>query len=368
VRAAATAPIGGLAARAAISSAEALEVELLPGWDGLGSEWDDLAAASGNVFATRDWTACWWEHLGRGRPLHVAVVHDGGRPVAVVPLYRWAQRPLRVLRFVGHRTAGQVCPACAPAAAAGAAAALRRTLPRLRADVLLADGLPSSSGWPAGLGGRVVNVMPAPSLRLRASWEEQVRSFGRNLRQELGRKERRLARASRLEYRLVTGADAAGEAFEAFLALHNRRWAGRTTLADAEVAAFQRAFAKRAAAAGWLRLWFLELDGRAVAAWYGLRFGEVETYYQAGRDPAEAGSVGTLLLARSIRAAVEDGMVLYRFGPGGGGYKYRFADRPEQLAVVAASRGIAGRSAVAAAVAARRAAPLRAAIRRVLGR
>src|SRR5581483_7464947 len=96
----------------------------------------------------------------------------------------------------------------------GAAVALRQALPRLRADVLLADGLPSSSGWPSGLGGRVVNVVPAPSLRLRASWQEQLQSFGRNLRQELGRKERALGRGSRLEYRLVTGADAAGEAFE----------------------------------------------------------------------------------------------------------------------------------------------------------
>ena len=52
---------------------------------------------------------------------------------------------------------------------------------------------------------------------------------------------------------------------------------------------------------GWLRLWVLEADGKAVAAWYGFRFAQIDWYYQSGRDPDwERQSVGFVLLAHTI--------------------------------------------------------------------
>jgi hypothetical protein len=59
---------------------------------------------------------------------------------------------------------------------------------------------------------------------------------------------------------------------------------------------------------GWLQLWFLELDGTPRAAWYGFRFGQVESYHQSGRDPASArSSIGFVLLAHAIREALMRG-------------------------------------------------------------
>jgi CelD/BcsL family acetyltransferase involved in cellulose biosynthesis len=348
-----------------------LEVEVLDDWDGLGAEWDALAAASGNVFATREWVSCWWRHLGAGRTRAALVVRSADEgAVAVVPLYVWARRPLTVLRFAGHRGAGTVTPACRPEDAERVGAAIRAALPQLGCDVLLADALPTDPAWAEHLAGRVVNVLPSPTLALRASWEDQRRGFSSNLRQELGRKERRLERERGLGYRLVTGPDEAGPAFETLLELHGSRWDGATTFADPAFREFQRAFAQAAARAGWLRLWLLELGGAPVAAWYGLRFGGSETYYQAGRDP-DAGpeSIGTVLLARTIRAAVEDGGVSeYRFGPGGSPYKYRFADRRDVLHVATVGRGIAARAAVGVVARARALAPVRALVRQAARR
>ncbi len=348
-----------------------LDVDVLADWRGLESEWTTLAAASENVFATPEWVSCWWEHLGRDRERLVVVARErDGRLVGLAPLYVWARRPVTVARLVGHRTAGLAAPACAPDDTARVAAAIRSALLRCGCHVLLADGLPAEGRWAEHLGGRVVNVVPSPTLTLEATWSEQTARFSRNLRQEIGRKERRLERERGLRYELVTGPEAAEDAFDAFLELHARRWRdGGTTLADPSVAAFQRAFARIAAWAGWLRLWFLELDGTPVAAWYGLRFGSTETYYQAGRDPdVDAPSVGTVLLARTIRAAVEDGMASYRFGPGGGAYKYRFADRADRLEVVAVTHGARARAALGAASAARKLQPLRTALHRALTR
>src|SRR4029450_10389581 len=66
------------------------------------ADWDDLARRSGNIFATKEWLSPWGSHFGRGDPL-VLPVHDAdGTLLAILPLYTWSRRPLRVLRFLGH--------------------------------------------------------------------------------------------------------------------------------------------------------------------------------------------------------------------------------------------------------------------------
>jgi CelD/BcsL family acetyltransferase involved in cellulose biosynthesis len=88
-----------------------------------------------------------------------------------------------------------------------------------------------------------------------------------------------------------------------------------------------------------------------VAAWYGFRFGGTESYYQAGRDPAwDRASVGFVLLAHSIKAALEDGMTEYRFLEGSENYKYRFATQDQTLETLALPGSPTGRAAIAAAV------------------
>src|SRR5207249_3746970 len=105
---------------------------------------------------------------------------------------------------------------------------------------------------------------------------------------------------------------------------HRARFPGSPWFASAEP--FHREFAAIAFERGWLRLWTLELDGRAVASWLGYRFQRVESYYQAGRDPAlQRARIGFVLLAHTIREALRDGMTEYRLLRGNEQFKYRFA-------------------------------------------
>ena len=94
----------------------------------------------------------------------------------------------------------------------------------------------------------------------------------------------------------------------------------------------------------------MEVDGRPAAAWYGLRFAGVESYYQAGRDPAlDEWSPGFVILAHSIRAAFGDGVREYRFLLGDEPFKGRFAERDDHVDTYTLARGARGRLAVAAA-------------------
>lgn len=311
-------------------------------------EWNRLARAGGSIFATWDWVSTWWRHFGGERELALWVVRTAaGRRPAILPLYVWRSRPLRVLRFLGHLMGNRLGPICAPGTRPLAAAALERVLAASRFDVLVADGLDGAARWPALLGRRAWRRIPSPRLSLQPyrSWDEFLAGRSANFRQELRRKERLLARQGVARYRLATDPARIDADLDTLFALHRQRWGTETPFSAAE--AFHRAFALQAFLRGWLRLWLLEVDGRRAAALYGLRFAGTEYYYQAGRDPSWARfSPGLLLLARSLRSAIEDGISEYDLGPGGGAYKYRLADADPGREDLIWTAGVLGRTAV----------------------
>lgn len=309
------------------------------------AEWSSLAERSGNVFATPEWITTWWKHFGGDRELAVFACRDAGAGlVAVLPLYRWRSRPLRILRFLGHGAGDELGPVCAREDEARAASALLWALEKERCDLLIAELLPRAGSWRFLLPGSVpLTTTGSPVLALRGmTWDGILASCSRNLRQRARRLERSLARDHDLRFRLAGDPASLDADLDLLFRLHRARWGNRgSTFAATEP--FQREFAALAAARGWLRLWFLEVDGAARAAWLGFRFAGAECYYQAGRDPHwDRRSVGFVLLVHTMRAAVEDGAAEYRFLRGGEEYKYRFATDDPGLETLALGRGLAG--------------------------
>jgi CelD/BcsL family acetyltransferase involved in cellulose biosynthesis len=95
-------------------------------------------------------------------------------------------------------------------------------------------------------------------------------------------------------------------------------------------------------------LWFCELDGVPAACWYGFRFAGIESHFQSGRNPRfEQESPGTVLLVRTIRAALEDGVGEYRFLRGGEAYKDRFATEDPGVETVGYGRTAIGQLTIA---------------------
>ena len=321
------------------------------GLDQLAGEWTALAAAGGNPFGSHEWASCWWRHHGGDRrPLVTAAYSADGRLVAVLPLYLWATRPLRVLRFIGHGAGDQLGPVHAPGDREAAAALARQALATLGWDVFVGEQLPARALWSDLLGSRVIRREGSPVLAAPAGgWPAYLAGRSANFRQQLGRRERNLARRHQVGLRLVQDPGQLPGAMDTLFALHRLRWGEDSGFLPREP--FHREFAAVALARGWLRLWLLELDGRPAAAWYGLRFGGVEHYYQSGRDPAfDSLSAAFVLLAHTIRSAFDDGVSEYRFWRGQDPYKYRFTDQDPGLETIASTKGPAAGAALGAAV------------------
>jgi CelD/BcsL family acetyltransferase involved in cellulose biosynthesis len=248
-------------------------------------------------------------------------------------------------RFLGHGASDQLGPVCAPGDPSGSEtlAALRD-----RFDVLLAERLPGT-GWTERLGGRTLQREPSPVIQVPAGgWDEYLAARSANFRSQIRRKERKLQRDHGVTYRLSDPKHLDAD-FDALVALHRMRWEGHASQAlDGKRAAFHRDFARVALERGWLRLWLAEVGQRRVAAWYGFRYGNAEWYYQSGRDPAFARhSLGLVLLAHTIREAMNDGVGEYKLLRGGEAYKRRFATGDPGLETVALASGAAGSLATA---------------------
>jgi CelD/BcsL family acetyltransferase involved in cellulose biosynthesis len=290
--------------------------------------WEQLEEASACPFMTWSWADAWWSRFGAGRRLHLRQVRDrGGRLAAVLPLYAERRGPVTILRFVGHGPADQLGPVCAPADRPLAARALRRLVRRTPGGVLLAERLAGEEGVAPLLDGRVVRQESSPLVSLAApTWDAWLAERSANFRGQVRRRERKVVREHGLAFRLSDDPARVPADLETLFALHDARWQGASQAFAGGLRAFHHDFALRALASGRLRLWLAEIAERPVAAWYGLRIDGVEWYYQAGRDPAwDEHGVGSVLLAHTIRAALESGARTYRFGLGDEPYKARFA-------------------------------------------
>jgi CelD/BcsL family acetyltransferase involved in cellulose biosynthesis len=218
-------------------------------------------------------------------------------------------------------------------------------------SVLLAERVPADCELIEAVPARVLTQEPSPLIDLRGEggWDGYLRARSANFRQQVRRRERRLTRQLGVRFRLCDDPGRLAADFDALVALHAARWGSESMAFDGQREAFHREFAARALDRGWLRRWMAEADGTPVAAWYGFRFGGVESYYQSGRDPAwDQYAIGAGILEHSIRSAFDDGMYEYRLLRGGEQYKNRYATRDEGLCTVAAAARPAGCVAVSA--------------------
>ena len=333
----------------------ATEIELVP-FAEPGSRrelWGELAEHGGSVFGSWEWADVWWRHFGAAAEPAFYECRLDGRPFAILPLCLVRRGPLRMLRLLGHGPGDVLGPVCDPADAELAGAALARALaagPR-RARLLLAERLPAG-GPGAALGGRVLQREACPELTIGdRDWEAFLASCSRNLREKLRRNTRKLEREHEPAFRLCDTPERLAADFETLLRLHAARWGdGGSSFQRDAVLAFHRDFAAATLERGRLRLWTMEVDGEPAAAWYGFRFGGVESFYQSGRDPRfDRFSVGFLMLMRTIRAAFEDGMERYSFLRGDEPYKDRLADADPGLETRALGRGLIGAATVGGA-------------------
>lgn len=311
-------------------------------------EWNDLlgASASDGPFLTWEWLASWWKHL-RGRAelsLRCARRPDGAL-LGVAPLARYPADPTRPspwpkLGFLGTGVAGSdyLDLLVRREAEADVLDALAETLARERRPVdlgqmrrkpCLAMELAARlrrRGW--RLRHSRSAICPIADLS-GLDWDGYLGGLGREHRYAVRRASRALASRFDVTWEAVGSEEARSAAMEVLARLHERRHAAATeptAFHTPALRAFHDEASRRFLESGALRLFVLRVDGRPVAALYGIVHGRSFHFYQSGFDPEYASwSVGLAAMAGSIRAAIQEGAIVYDFLHGTERYKFHWA-------------------------------------------
>ncbi len=184
------------------------------------------------------------------------------------------------------------------------------------------------AGW------TITDAETCPVLMFPSSFDEYVKSLGKNMREQIKRYPKRLEKQFRVEYELAQSEAQVEIALNDLFRLHGKRWRARGqtgVLGLPSRQKFHRLVCQKFLEAGFLRLWTLRCDGQAACVLLSYFWDNKYWFFIGGFEPElMRWSVGTCLFSRVFQCAIEEGAREFDFLRGAEEYKYRFGaiDRP----------------------------------------
>lgn len=296
--------------------------------------WREVVAdcPSATPFQTWEWQSTWFRHLGRGRRPHIWTLWEGNDLVGLFPMVK-VRRIWSVLRPMGCGPSDYLQPV-----------ARRGWEPRVSES--LCGYLQGASGIDlvdlhqvretldfaqkqlvSGEPQRTLEQAKCLALDLPETFDAYVASLGKSLRYDVRRLDKLAGPEGAAKVETVTH-EGVPQAMDLLFEHHLRRWKKRGlpgAFLGRRIRTFHHEWAKLAADEDWLRVSLLHLDGQCVGAIYAMAMHDATYFYQSGFDPVRGSiSPGTLLVAHTIRQAIEEGRLRFDFMRGDEPYKRRW--------------------------------------------
>lgn len=327
-----------------------MKVEIIREWrplEAIFPRWDELARqdARDGFFRTPAWYRAWMQHIRPDAEPFVAVaVDDSGEIAGLAPFCRLQYRDLgwklNSICWAGREVvSGDFLDFVAdPDRKAAVSQAIlahvwngRRDWSMLVAGELVEGGdtasVLESLSREKRLPMRVQEERMCPYIALPQTFDDYLGSLGSSTRYHVRRRIREVIEKNGARVETYSaGADIA-ERLDVLARLHRARWskAGLPgTLDRPGFIPFLRAICEAPPPGAEPRLYFLSHGSGPIAAMLVFYFGESALYYQAGWDPASplaSRSPTVVLMAHSIRDAIEHGLKYFEFLRGDEGYK-----------------------------------------------
>jgi CelD/BcsL family acetyltransferase involved in cellulose biosynthesis len=306
------------------------EVSSIPGFLALEREWNALAEDTGAPpFLRHECIHAWIFNFAPESPRVILTARNqAGRLVAVLPLRLHIGLvcgiPARQLVGTANTHSSRFDMIAEDPARAGRAF-LDHLLARPGWDLLRIIDVPrGGNAWHVyraaehrGLPVGAWEAERSPYLALPSSYDELLAGKSAQFRANLRRKRRQLERLGTLTLERVTGGPEITDRLEEGFALERSGWKGAqgTAIAqDRRARGFYTELARSAARHGYLSLFFLRLDGRAIAFHYGLVYDGVYFVPKLAYDEGLTGcSPGLVLLEDAIRDGISRGLRGYDF-------------------------------------------------------
>ena len=290
------------------------------------------------LFVLPVWLKPWWNNFGHNSALYLLSIRHEGRIIGIAPL----QRKDDTVRLIGNEN---VCDnldfIVAPEKSAEFYGILlnhlrqdgvkRLELEPVRQDSsVMAQLLPMAekNGCRISYEGNDMSF----EMALPGSWDDYLTLLSGKERHEIRRKLRRLYEAGPISYRLVEDASAVKKEMETFLELFRSNRADKAEFMDDRMVSFFKELAEALKEAQILKLFFLDLDKRPIAATMCFNYHSAMYLYNNGYDERFGTlSVGWLSKVLSIKESIQSGKKTYDFLKGAEAYKKRLGGHQVQL-------------------------------------
>lgn len=292
-----------------------------------------------NLYITPEWQELWWSAFQNGRSLAGFYLTDAaGQLTALASLSRCGDN----FSFVGNSdtfdyndfviargTEPAFFPALLDAIDSGGGRQLDLySVGEDSPTLAMLPELARARGYSVDIAEEDV----APRINLPATWDEYLAGLSKKDRHELRRKLRRLEAHENWRWFCVSDPAEAAERTDTFLALMRDSDPAKAEFLTADREAFFRRLIAATAAQGVLRLFFMEMDDKPVAASLCLDYDRVRMLYNSGHDTEyRYYSIGLLLHALCLRDALEAGYRYFDFLRGNEPYKYRLGGHDHHL-------------------------------------
>lgn len=310
------------------------KVEILSGgkaFDTLAASWDHLSRTceTATPFQARIWIETWARNFASPSRLTTIVVREGADVVGLFPLVS-SVSPWRALRPAGTGPSDYLSPLLPDASLVGEMQDALVELGRKRLIDLHQQ--PSDHFFTAALPYETIDQARCLVLDLPPTYEEYVASLSKSLRYDV----RRLGGKALTEKGAVVewiSPETVDEFADQFFHLHRLRWKSRGLPGAffGRGERFQREWMHAAVPAGLVMMNRLVADGKPAGCVYAMRAGQTCYFYQAGMDPdASSLSPGTILVAKMIEWAIQEGCTTFDFMRGDEPYKRRWKPNRER--------------------------------------
>ncbi len=320
------------------------------GFETLANEWNELLrrSVSNTIFLTLEFQRTWWQCLGEGELLILAVRDDDdGKLVGIAPLFAitdpQGQRALATvgcvevadyLDFIVEQGQEDKVYAALVDYLSGpnAPAWDLLNLCNIHQDSPTLEILPTlaqARGWSTSTARDDV----CPIVQLPGTWDEYLEMLDGKQRREIRRKLRRAGGEMAQNWYIVGPEhDLEAEVAE-FLELMAASAPDKADFLTPRMRNFFHQLARVVHDAGWLQLVFLHMGERKAAAYFNFIYDNRVLVYNSGLDWRSFPKLGAgvVLVAHCIRHAIEQGREVFDFMQGDERYKYQFGGQDVEV-------------------------------------
>lgn len=303
---------------------------------GLKGDWNallDQSANRDNVFLRHEWFDVWWQSFGEGKHLFILLGFDSNRLIGIAPFMLFRDRykgvPYTRLNFIEDANA----PEMNLIAAKGREEEFTRLVFNflfcrcsVKWDVAvlnkIRDGSIFDNENTLSVSGNKISYLRresqnSPYICTEGNWEDFINTTSQKFRKQLRNKFNRLNKQGTMMVDVFHEAGRNGEYLGEAFSVSSRSWKhdlGTSMVSTPERRKFFELLSDVAARNGWLRIWFLKLNGFAVAMEYHLEYN--------GRTHAMRGDFdkffcemapGSVLEAEIIKYCFENKLLEYDF-------------------------------------------------------